>query len=57
MWDLPRSGMEAVSSALAGGFFTTEPLGKPQIVVFNLLKNYLEINIKIHSVKLKMIWS
>ena len=27
MWDLPRSGIEAMSSALAGGFFTTEPTG------------------------------
>ena len=24
MWDLPRSGVEPMSSALAGGFFTTE---------------------------------
>ena len=29
MWDLPRSGIEPVSPALAGGFFTTEPPGKP----------------------------
>ena len=28
--DLPDPGTEPVSSALAGGFFTTEPLGKPQ---------------------------
>ena len=27
--DLPRSGIEPVSPALAGRFFTTEPLGKP----------------------------
>ena len=27
--DLPDPGIEAVSSALAGGFFTTEPPGKP----------------------------
>ena len=27
--DLPNPGIELVSSALAGGFFTTEPLGKP----------------------------
>jgi len=25
MWDLPRSEIEPVSPALAGGFFTTEP--------------------------------
>ena len=28
MWDLPRSGMEPVSPALVGGFFTTESPGK-----------------------------
>ena len=26
MWDLPRPGIEPVSPALTGGFFTTEPL-------------------------------
>ena len=30
--DPPRSGLEPVSPALAGGFFTTEPPGKPTIV-------------------------
>ena len=29
--DLPNLGMEPVSPPLAGRFFTTEPLGKPQI--------------------------
>ena len=29
MWDLPRSGIELMSPVLAGGFFTTEPQGKP----------------------------
>ena len=29
MWDLPGSGMEPTSPALAGGFFTTEPPEKP----------------------------
>ena len=29
MWDLPRSGFEAVSPALAGRFFITKPPGKP----------------------------
>ena len=28
MWDPPGSGMKPVSSALKGGFFTTEPSGK-----------------------------
>ena len=27
-WNLPRSGIEPTSPALAGGFFTTEPPGK-----------------------------
>ena len=31
IWDLPRSGLEPVSPALAGRFSTTAPLGKPQI--------------------------
>ena len=29
MWDLPGPGIESVSPALAGRFFTTEPPGKP----------------------------
>ena len=29
MWDLPRSGLEPVSPALAGRFSTTAPPGKP----------------------------
>ena len=28
LWDLPRSGIEPVSPALAGRFFATEPPGK-----------------------------
>ena len=30
MWDLPRTGIEPVSPALAGGFLTTAPRGKSQ---------------------------
>ena len=29
MWDLPKPGLEPVSPALAGGFSTTAPPGKP----------------------------
>jgi len=29
MWDLPRSRLEPMSPALAGGFFTSEPPEKP----------------------------
>ena len=31
MWDLPGPGLEPVSPALAGGFLTTAPPGKPDI--------------------------
>ena len=30
MWDTPGPGIESASPALAGGFFTTEPPGKPK---------------------------
>ena len=33
MWDLPRPGLEPVSPALAGGFSTPEPPGKPRMAV------------------------
>ena len=34
MWDIPRPGLEPVSSALAGGFLTTAPPGKSLISFF-----------------------
>ena len=34
MWDLPEAGIEAVSPALAGGFLTAGPPGKPFLAVF-----------------------
>ena len=34
MWHLPGPGIKPVSPALAGGFFTTEPPGKPSKVSF-----------------------
>ena len=34
MWDLPGPGLEPVSPALAGGFPTTAPPGKPLQHVF-----------------------
>ena len=39
-WDLPRPGIEPVSPALAGGFYTTEPGGKPLCKVF---ENTMEV--------------
>ena len=35
MWDLPGPGLEPVSPALAGGFLTTAPPGKP--TTFNFI--------------------
>ena len=39
--DLPDPGMEPTSPALAGGFFTTEPLGKPYKRTFNTLCSFI----------------
>ena len=33
MWDLPGPGLEPMLPALAGGFLTTAPPGKSQIIV------------------------
>ena len=33
MWDLPRPGLKPMPPALAGGFLTTAPPGKPYSVV------------------------
>ena len=33
MWDLPRSGLEPVSPALAGRLSTTAPPGKPSLIL------------------------
>ena len=34
MWDLPGPGLEPVFPALAGGFLTTAPPGKPELWIF-----------------------
>ena len=36
MWDLPGPGLEPVSPALAGGFLTTAPPGKPLGVILKM---------------------
>ena len=36
MWDLPGPGLEPVSPALAGGFLTNAPPGKPLYLFFTL---------------------
>ena len=38
MWDLPGSGIEPISPAVAVGFFTTELPGKPKILLCKKLK-------------------
>ena len=38
MWDLPGPGLEPVSPALAGGFLTTAPPGKPPIPIIFLFQ-------------------
>ena len=40
MWDLPGLGLELVSPALAGGFLTTVPPGKPYTLSLPLLLGY-----------------
>ena len=42
LWDLPELGIEAVSPALAGEFFTTEPPGKPKKHFFILQDSTLK---------------
>ena len=48
MWDPPGPGIEPMSPALAGGFFTTEPPGKPMPLVFKIfsyLGSYSKISV------------
>ena len=55
VWNLPRPRIDPVSPALAGGFFTTKPPGKPSISLFNrkveiLLESILYIQlVTIHT--------
>ena len=51
MWDLPGPGLEPVSPALAGGFSTTAPPGKPNIVTLNKIFSIslVLINIAMHG--------
>ena len=39
MWGLPRSGIEPMSPALEGEFFTTEPRGNPSFPSLDLSKH------------------
>ena len=42
MWDPPGPGIESVSPALAGGFFTTEPPGKPPLLCLFLIRFFAQ---------------
>ena len=44
-WDLPRPGLEPVSPALAGGFPTTAPPGKPSICILISIYFYWEMSV------------
>ena len=43
MWDLPGPGLELVSPALAGGFLTTVPPGKPYPLKFLFIYSFLAV--------------
>ena len=42
MWDLPGPGLKPVAPALAGGFLTPAPPGKPTSFLFLVLLHWLE---------------
>ena len=44
MWDLPGPGLEPVSPALAGGFLTTAPPGKPPYFLFIIWLRHFILN-------------
>ena len=52
MWDLPGSGLKPKSPALAGGFLTTEPPGKPpkQDSYWSILGNWSVLSVS-HQVE------
>ena len=51
MWDLPRPGLEPVSSALAGGFSTTAPPGKPDFKVFKSSRGDSNLQAKLRPLR------
>ena len=46
MWNLPEPGIKPKSPAPAGGFYTTEPLGKPSEDFFFFFWTFLKNNLK-----------
>ena len=49
--NLPDPGIEPVSSALAGRFFTTEPPGKPQKALEVILMRFIFSSVQFSSVQ------
>ena len=47
MWDLPGPGLEPMSPALAGGFLTTAPPGKPSSRLLDLVTLCLPLSSQI----------
>ena len=45
MWNLPGPGLEPVSPALAGGFLTTAPPGKPHSTFNGLFSQYEQLSL------------
>ena len=43
MWDLPGPEIKPMSPALAGGFFTTVPQGKPKKTLFKFQRILLKV--------------
>ena len=54
-WDLPNPGTEHASPALAGGFFPTEPPGKP-IKVYYMCSNFSILWQSLYKVKRSVGW-
>ena len=60
MWDLPGPGIEPVSPAMAGGFLTTAPPGKPSKIFFDPPPRVMKIKTKINKwdlIKLKSFYT
>ena len=51
--DLPNPGIEPMSPALAGGFFTTEPPGKPFILIKVKAKSHMWLEAPVWTVRLR----
>ena len=55
MWDPPGPGFEPISPALAGGFLTTVPPGKPKLLsIEDILKVEVEYAVKMNFFVVKL---